>query len=441
MPITQQEIDVIVGKCETQAQELFKKQADKFNEQITALKTETQGKVDAAVDQAKKGLISPEQLEDATKKATEELSKTITAQEQILKAQGDKINGLIEAQKKPLSGMEKIEDIFKENTEKLKKCYKDGTGFIEINLEGKAVDSIANSIQNMTTPPGSPYAPGITNTPLTVYDILRNQQFVSSYTDNGNTDVSRLAWVNETSLTGSPTLVLEGAAKPLTSRTFQVEMSTAKKIAAGIQITEEFDTDLPYLSSQVKSLLQLDLVRAFDDQIQADVIANASPFDFTTNGIGGYNLGGLKGNIYDATLWDALTAMGLYPRINNFIPNVSLINPITWGKMQMGKDTVGRYNYPSDDLISRINAQIGNKLFPDFGLVGDLKQFKVLIYKDFVLKMGWINDDFIRNQFTVVAEVRFHDYISAARKKAITYGEAKWIAEQLNSSSQPIIGS
>jgi hypothetical protein len=441
MPITQQEIDVIVGKCETQAQELFKKQADKFNEQITALKTETQGKVDAAVDQAKKGLISPEQLQEATTKATEELSKTITTQEQILKAQGDKINGLIEAQKKPFSGMEAIEDVFKANSAKLKELHKAGTGFIEVNLQGKAVDSIANSIQNMTSPPGSPYAPGISNVPLTVYDILRNQQFVSSYTDNGNTDVSRLAWINETSLTGAPTLVIEGAAKPLTSRTFQVEMSTAKKIAAGIQITEEFDQDLPYLSSQVKSLLQLDLVRAFDDQIQTDVIANSSPFDFTTAGIGGYNLGALKGNIYDATLWDALTAMGLYPRINNFIPNVSLINPITWGKMQMGKDTVGRYNYPSDDLISRINAQIGNKLFPDFALVGDMKQFKVLVYKDFVLKMGWINDDFIRNQFTVVAEVRFHDYISAARKKAIVYGEAKWVAEQLNTNSQPIIGS
>jgi hypothetical protein len=441
MPITQQEIDVIVGKCETQAQELFKKQADKFNDQITTLKSETQQKVDNAVDAAKKGLISPEQLEAATKAATEELSKTITAQETILKAQGDKINGLIESQKKPFSGMEMIEEVFKANAAKLKQIHKDGTGFIEINLEGKAVDSIANSVQNMTSPPGSPYAPGISNTPLTVYDILRNQQFVSSYTDNGNTDVSRLAWINETSLIGAPALVLEGAPKPLTQRTFQVEMSTAKKIAAALQITEEFDTDLPYLSSQVKTLLQLDLVRAFDDQIQADVISNASPFDFTTAGIGGYNLGALKGSIYDATLWDALTAMGLYPRINNFIPNVSLINPITWGKMQMGKDTVGRYNYPSDDLISKINAQIGNKVWPDFALVGDMKQFKVMIYKDFVLKMGWINDDFIRNQFTIVAEVRFHDYISAARKKAIVYGEAKWVAEQLNTNSQPIIGS
>jgi hypothetical protein len=441
MPITQAEIDVIVGQCETKAKELFKKQADKFNEDTETLKKDTQSKVDAAVEQAKKGLISPEQLEAATKAATEELSKTITAQEVILKAQGDKINGLIDAQKKPFNGMEKIEDIFKENTQKLKDIHKAGTGFIEINLEGKAVDSIANSIQSMTSPPGSPYAPGISNVPLTVYDILRNQRFVSSYTDNGNTDVSRLAWINETSLSGAPTLVVEGAPKPLTSRTFQVEMSTAKKIAAAIQITEEFDTDLPYLSSQVKSLLQLDLVRAFDDQIQTDVISNVSPFDFTTAGIGGYSLGALKGSIYDATLWDALVAMGLYPMINNFTPNVSLINPITWGKMQMGKDTVGRYNYPSDDLISRINAQIGNKLFPDYALVGDLKQFKVMIYKDFVLKMGWINDDFIRNQFTVVAEVRFHDYISAARKKAIVYGEAKWIAEQLNSNSGPIIGS
>jgi len=441
MPITQAEIDIIVGQCETKAKELFKKQADKFNEDTETLKKETQSKVDAAVEQAKKGLISPEQLEAATKAATEELSKTITAQEQILKAQGDKINGLIEAQKKPFSGMEQIDEVFKSNAPKLKEMYKAGTGFIEVSLQGKAVDSIANSIQSMTTPPGSPYAPGISNTPLTVYDILRNQQFVSSYTDNGNTDVSRLAWINETSLIGAPALVLEGAPKPLTQRTFQVETSIAKKIAAGLQITEEFDTDLPYLSSQVKTLLQLDLVRAFDDQIQADVIANATPFAFNVAGIGGYDLSRLQGNIYDATLWDALTAMGLFPRINNFIPNVSLINPITWGKMQMGKDTVGRYNYPSDDLISRINAQVGNKLFPDYALVGDMKQFKVMIYKDFVLKMGWINDDFIRNQFTVVAEVRFHDYISTARKKAIVYGEAKWIAEQLNSNSGPIIGS
>ena len=441
MPITQQEIDAIVGSMDTKAKELFKKQSDQFNEQIVALKSETQIKVDSAVDAAKKGLISPEQQEAAIKKATDDLSKTITEQETVLKAQGDKINGMIEAAKAPSHGMEAIEDIFKANTQKLKEIHKAGTGFIEVALEGKAVDSITNSIQNMTTPPGSPYAPGISNQPLDVYTILRNQQFVSNYTDNGNTDVSRLAWINETSLIGAPTLVIEGASKPLTSRTFQVETSIAKKIAAAIQITEEFDTDLPYLSSQVKSLLQLDLVRGFDDQIQADVIANVTPFDFTTAGIGGYNLGGLKGAIYDATLWDALTAMGLYPRINNFIPNVSLINPITWGKMQMGKDTVGRYNYPSDELISRINAQIGNKLFPDFALVGDLKQFKVMMYKGFTLKMGWINDDFIRNQFTIVAEARFHDYISTARKKAIVYGEAKWIAEQLNTNSQPIVGS
>jgi hypothetical protein len=441
MAITQQEIDAIVGKMETSAQELFKKQSDKFNEQITALKAETQSKVDAAVDAAKKGLISPEQSDAAIAKATADLSKQVTDQEEILKAQGDKINGLVESMKKPFTGMEMIEDIFKANTQKLKDMYKAGTGFIEINLKAAGIDSIGNVIQPQTGVPTSPYAPGISNVPLTVYDVLRNQQFVSSYTDNGTTDLSRLAWINETSLIGSPALVLEGGVKPMTQRTFTVEMSTAKKVAGGLQITEEFDTDLPYLSSQVRSLLQLDLVRAFDDQIQADVIANASPFDFTTAGIGGYNLGALKGQIFDATFWDALTSMGLYPRINNFIPNVSLLNPITWGKMQMGKDTVGRYNYPSDALIAKINAQIGNKLWPDFSIVGDLKQFKVLVYKDFVLKMGWINDDFIRNQFTIVAEVRYHDYISTARKKAIVYGDAKWIAEQLNSSSQPIVGS
>ena len=441
MPITQGEIDAIVGKCDTAAQAAFQKQAEKFEGQLTALKNEAQQKIDNAVTLAQKGMISKEDADKTVAEATAGLSKQVTDLETVLKAQGDKINGVIEKQAKPFDDIEAIEDIFKENAPKLKEMYKAGQGFIEIPLRGKAVDSISNSITGMTNPPTSPYAPGITNQPLTVYDILRNNQFVSSYTDNGTTDVSRLAWINETALVGLPALVAEGGVKPLTSRTFQVEMSIAKKIAAAIQITEEFDTDLPYLSAQVKSLLQLDLVRAFDDQIQADVINNASPFDFTTAGIGGYNLGSLKGAIYDATFWDALAAMAMYPRINNFVPNVSLINPITWLKMQTAKDTVGRYNYPSDTLQTEVNPIMGNKIWPDYAIVGDLKQFKVLIYKDFVLKMGWINDDFIRNQFTIVAEVRFHDYISTARKKAIVYGESKWIAEQLNSSSNVIIGS
>jgi hypothetical protein len=105
------------------------------------------------------------------------------------------------------------------------------------------------------------------------------------------------------------------------------------------------------------------------------------------------------------------------------------------------KDAYGRYNTPPQELLDQINPKQGNNVSPNYALVGDLKQFKVDIYEDFSLKVGWINDDLIRNQFTIVAEVRFHDYISTARQQAIMYANAKWIAEQLNGGSDVIVGS
>jgi hypothetical protein len=88
-----------------------------------------------------------------------------------------------------------------------------------------------------------------------------------------------------------------------------------------------------------------------------------------------------------------------------------------------------------------LNPRQGNKIFGDNAIVGDLNQFNVDIYEDFTLKMGWINDDLIHNQFTIVGEIRFHDYISTARRTAIMYGNAKYIAETINGGTGAISGS
>jgi len=306
-----------------------------------------------------------------------------------------------------------------------------------LNTIGKAaITSVGNAIGAMDAPPSSPYAPGIGGNALTLYDIVRNPNFVTNYVNMGRTNQYRLAWLNETGVSGAPAIVAEGAQKPLTNHTFKVEISTAKKAAAYITITDEFDKDLPNLSSQVQRMLQNDVLRFFDDTIQADVIANATQLTSLSGGLAGF-----AGSVYDATFWDALLVFATAVRLNNFIPNVSLLNPVLWAKMQMGKDTVGRYNYPSQDFQNSLNPRQGNKIFGDNAIVGDLNQFNVDIYEDFTLKMGWINDDLIKNQFSIVGEIRFHDYISTARKTAIQYGNAKYIAELINGSSNVISGS
>jgi hypothetical protein len=35
--------------------------------------------------------------------------------------------------------------------------------------------------------------------------------------------------------------------------------------------------------------------------------------------------------------------------------------------------------------------------------------------------MGWYNDQFIRNMFSIVGEIRYHRYISDNRKNALLY--------------------
>jgi hypothetical protein len=411
----------------------------KFNE----MKNETQAKITDAIAKASEGKMSAADFEEFKKEELKSLTEKASRLEDAIQKQGEIINGL--KQEKPAEAGLTIEQIIESNIGKLRELKDAGTGFIKIGLKAATMGyvpkltSIGNSVASMDAPPTSPYAPGIGGGALTLYDIVRNPNFVTNYVNMGRTNQSRLAWINELAYAGSPAIVTEGGAKPLTGHTFKVEFSTAKKAAAYIQLTDEFDVDLPQLSTSVKRMLQNDVLRFFDDYIQADVIANATQITSTSFNSGA--LAGFKNQVYDATFWDALLVMGTNVRLNNFIPNVSLLNPVLWGKMQMGKDTVGRYNYPSQDFQNSLNPRQGNKIFGDNAIVGDLNQFNVDIYEDFTLKMGWINDDLIHNQFTIVGEIRFHDYISTARRTAIMYGNAKYIAETINGGTGAISGS
>lgn len=441
--MTEKELKEVSDKLKSDAEKLFK-------QHDSELQSVLNGKIDEAVEKLQKGMITKEQMDAALKTATDEYSQKATSLEEALRKQGDIINGLKEEIKTPVKKGATMKTILAPLVSRIKEMRDQGQGFITIDLirDGVVVDgkktvtSIGNSVSPMDAPPTSPYAPGIGPEALSLFDIVRNPLFVSNYTDVGETNQSRIAWINETGLTGLPTLVTEGSQKPNSYRTFKVEFSAAKKIADYIQITEEFDQDLGYLSDAAQSLLQLDVARAWDLQIQADVINKATQLSFTTQlGPNNVTIAPYKNAIFDATLWDGLFAMGTAVRLANFMPNVSLLNPLTYGKLVMTKDAYGRYNTPPDDIIKQVNPIQGNNVSADWSLVGDLKQFKVKIYEDFRLKVGWINDDLIRNQFTIVAEVRFHDFISAARQQAIMYANCKWLAEQMNGGSNFPIGS
>lgn len=434
----EQEYQALVAKVGTEAADKIRAQGDAMKLELTtqintevsknvteaekrinAEITAAEGRINAKAAELRSGLLTEEafgKFKDEEIKVINEKLEAVARIEEASKAQGIKINELLEKSTPKQQSFEDylINNVIGEKGEKLMEIKKTNS-FVEIPLsqmKEAGVTSISNVIQAQDNVPTSPYLPGIGGAELAIFDIKRDPNFILDKVDMGRTNQSRIAWINETGELGLPAEVDEGGEKPMLQNTFKVEQSFAKKIAAYIKITEEFEQDVPQLATLVRRLLQTRIIRGWDDAIQAAIYAIATPFSAP----------GLTSSIPFANFWDGIYAMMAQVRVDHFIPNSVSIHPYTNVKMQADKTSTGVYLLPpfKDEITSMLTQ--ANKIAVDNALVGDLKQYKVDVYKEFVLKVGWVNDDFIHNQFCVLGELRYHRYISDNRKKAIVKG-------------------
>lgn len=397
-------------------QELLEKVGKEATEATKAEIKKAEIDINAKADEFKKGLLTEKAFEDFKKEKLDPITETLKILEEASKEQGTKMNSFLE---KAAPNSKSFEDFLIEKAKDIEALRTKG-GFMEFTgkqLKDAGVNSIAGAI-----PTPSPYAPGPTGT-LEIFDIVRNPNFITSKVDIGRTDKAVLAWANEkVAILGSASAdVAEGGLKPQLQHQFEIETSKAKKAAGWIELTDEFEQDLPQFATKVRRLVQEDVERAWDDAIQVQVQNAARPYEITD----------LNDQIAFANRWDAILAFMGQVGYYNFVPNTVAINWLTNVLLQSAKNENGTYLLPSfaDDvrrmLVYANKMQVGN------ALVGDLKQYHVDIYKDFVLKVGWINDEFIYNKFAIVGEMRYHSYISDARKKALVYDSLSGIAAQI----------
>lgn len=376
-----------------------------------------------------------------------QLKKMDDETKETLRLQGLEINKLVGKASEGSAAPKTLRDYLEGEIPKIKALRAAGAGFYEITSDDlikagvvtfnmKAASSTSTtsgtvggtngSVVDMVPALGSPYLPGLGGTDLQLFEIVRNPNFITNRVNVGSTNQSRLAWINEVDYQGTPgTAVAEMGTKPLTQHKFQVEYSIAKKAAAYVILTEEFEEDLPGLATAVRRMLQADVLRTFDDAIQTAVIAIARPYEIT----------GLDAKVPFTTLFDAMGAMLAQIGFYNFVPNTIALNPVTSWQAMMDKDAQGRYLNPP--FIDRINNLLveATKVAVGFGLTGDLSQYNVDIYKQFTLRIGWINDQIITNQFCVVGELRYHNYISDTRKKAICYNQLLAVQQKITAGS------
>ena len=92
------------------------------------------------------------------------------------------------------------------------------------------------------------------------------------------------------------------------------------------------------------------------------------------------------------------------------------------------KNADGNPLYPTASLFNMVNIGgltiIPERSIPDGKIfVADMSKYNVTDYVGYSVKIGWINDDFIKNQFVMLGESRFHAFVKKLDEQAFLYDD------------------
>jgi len=225
-------------------------------------------------------------------------------------------------------------------------------------------------------------------------------------------------WFEETTPQGSAAVVPEGGMKPLVQYAYQLKSSTYKKAAQLVTFTEEFSLDFARLQSDIMGKGRTDVLNVINAALLTDLTAAATTYNTAASFKPGTNVVQAPVNDYDA-----IAAMAAQVDNATYGANANAAIMSTFKKYRMGitKSTQGEYlNRP--DVLDNL-AFVGNpSMGADNVIVGDLKQMTLILRGGFLVKVGYNGTDFAQNQFSVVMEQYYFDYIPTVRQAAIVKG-------------------
>jgi hypothetical protein len=192
---------------------------------------------------------------------------------------------------------------------------------------------------------------------------------------------------------------------------FERKSADYVKAAGYTQITDEFERDFPGLYTTIRRLMVSDCKLKIADLILSNLVSITPTFSYT----------GLNAKIDNADNFAAIKAATVGAKTLYFNPNVLFLNPADAAIMSLTKSTTGDFVvFPLSTMFDAVieDPRIAAGTF----LLGDLSNYNVDFYGDVIVKIGYINDDLIRNQFTVVVEQFFFQYISTNKLGGLVKG-------------------
>ena len=231
-------------------------------------------------------------------------------------------------------------------------------------------------------------------------------------------------------------MVAEGAAKPTSNVTFEQVTDIVKKIAVWMPVTDEALDDVPQLYSYIQELLRYDLELKREGQLlKGDgtgnnlngIMTQATVFDPDLSKATDTAIDTVRRAIYqarkqsklaaDAVVMSDLDWMNIELQKDGenrylFANLQGLVTPVLWGRPIVASDSMdeGDGSTTGGEFLTS-SFQQGARIYDRMG---------------FTIKVGIINDDFIKNQRAILVEERLG--LAVRKKHAFVKGRFNFAA-------------
>lgn len=224
-----------------------------------------------------------------------------------------------------------------------------------------------------------------------ILNLISNQQvskvFATSYE------------IEQASQEGDAAIVAEAATKPLIQYKWVKNAVSRKKYAGHIEWSEEFEMDNDALFAAILRMIENTVVRAWNNGMYADIIANALP----------YTSSAFDATVYAPNATDVANVLASLIGANNYTANTVVLNPATLTSLLLIKKTDGEYIVnPAFDIksgtLSGMKVLASNVVAAGKMLVLDSAIYTET-HTDIITRVGQHSTQLLTNEYSLIAEL------------------------------------
>ena len=377
---------------------------------LEAIAKQTKKDVDAKLETLK-GDIEKLSVKPETVK---ELQEKIELTEKAARIQGEEITKM----RNEMQSGGSADNSLRAQISKWMEANKSGIAAIKSGTKADLEPMVLKAVHTMTlaTDAASP-VPYYRYNGAEIIDLVRNKPTFWNRLRKGRTGQPAYTWINKTNKEGNAQFIGEGVLKPLASFSLSPEVSVPKKVAEAMKASTELLYDVEGMESLIRDELEYEVMMAANTAVLTGTASSTSPAGITTLSTA-YTLTTIKTT--NPNNYDAIRAAQAQLNTLNFDRDiVAFVNPVDAANMDLAKAvSSGVYLLPPFTTadgrnVGGITVIEDNNIAVGYLLIADMSKYRVLMYQDFFVAMGWENDDFRKNLVTILGEMRFHQFRSA----------------------------